>query len=56
MKMNRLTTLLLSVVLAFAFWAYVITTLSPDSEVTIENIPVILRNEANLEQRGFMVI
>lgn len=56
MPKNKLVTALLSVVIAFALWLYVITVVSPGHEETYDNIPVILRNEAELENRGFMVV
>ena len=56
MKKNKVLTLLASIFIAFAMWLYVITVVSPGSEVTIDSIPVILRNEPNLNERGFMVI
>lgn len=56
MKKSNILTLLASIFIAFAMWLYVITVVSPGSEETIDNIPVILRNEANLNERGFMVI
>lgn len=56
MTKSKILTLVCSVFAAFAMWLYVITVVSPGSEETIDNIPVILRNEANLNERGFMVI
>lgn len=47
---------LLSLVIAFGLWAFVITTEKPGSEDTIYNIPVVLSNEAVLNERGLMLI
>ncbi len=47
---------LLSLVIAFGLWAFVITTEKPGSEDTIYNIPVVLSNEAVLSERGLMLI
>lgn len=52
---NRIITGLLSLVVAFALWIYVVTVVSPGSENTYYNIPVILQNEGDLEERGLMV-
>lgn len=47
--------ILLSVTIAIALWAYVITVVSPNSEETFYNIPVNLRGENILNDRGLMV-
>lgn len=47
---------LLSVVIAFGLWAYVITTVSPEWEETYYNIPVVLNNETVLHENGLMVM
>ena len=46
---------LLSLVIAFGLWLYVVTVVSPESEKTIYNIPVGLQSESVLEERGLMV-
>lgn len=46
---------LLSLVLAFGLWMYVITNVSPGSEDTYYNIPVVLTNESVLNDRGLML-
>jgi len=56
MNKNKILLLLLSIVIAFAMWMYVITVVSPESEATFYNIPVVLQGEAVLEDRGFMLI
>lgn len=56
MNKNKLLLLLLSFLIAFAMWMYVITVVSPESEATFYNIPVVLQGEAVLEDRGFMLI
>lgn len=56
MPKNKLLTILLSALIACALWLYVITVVSPGYEETYDNIPVILRNETELENRGFMVV
>ena len=47
---------LLSIVIAFGLWAYVITTVSPEWEETYYNIPVVLNNETVLHENGLMVL
>jgi len=56
MLKNKLLAALLSTAVAFGLWLYVITVVSPGYEETYDNIPVILRNETELENRGFMVV
>ena len=43
---------LLAVVLAFGIWVYVVTVVSPESEKTYYNIPVVLDNESVLLERA----
>lgn len=45
----------LSVAVAIALWAYVITTVSPESEDTFYDIPVSYQNDV-LEERGLMIV
>jgi YbbR domain-containing protein len=47
---------LLSAVIAFGLWAYVITAVSPEWEETYYNIPVVLNNESVLHEHGLMII
>ena len=47
--------ILLSFVIAFGLWIYVITVVSPGSEKTYYDIPVILQNEATLQREGLMI-
>lgn len=53
---NKLWMALLSLAIAVVLWAYVITTISPESEGTYYNIPVVFEGERLLEERGLMVI
>lgn len=52
---QRFVNLLVSVLIAFGLWFYVVTVVSPESENTFYNIPVVLNNEAVLSDRGLMV-
>lgn len=52
---NKVISILISVALAFVFWLYVVTVVSPESDETYYNIPVALQNESILSERGLMV-
>lgn len=52
---SKLVMALLSLVIAFGLWLYVVTVVSPESEKTVYNIPVSLQSESLLEERGLMV-
>lgn len=52
---NNLIRVLLSLIIAFALWMYVITVVSPNSEDTFYNINVNLRGESILNDRGLMI-
>lgn len=53
---NKVLAVLLSAVVAFGLWLYVITVVSPESEKTYYEIPVVLQNKAILEERGLMIV
>ena len=53
-KNNKILTFLLCLLFAFGFWVYVITTVSPGSEATYHNIPVILQGSSLLKERGLV--
>ena len=48
--------ILLSVLIAFGLWLYVVTVVNPEWEETFYNIPVVLENEEILHERGLMLI
>lgn len=52
---SKLTSILLSLVIAFGLWMYVITSVSPGSEETYYNIPVVMDGEALLAERNLMI-
>lgn len=56
MSKKKLVYLLLSVVMAFALWLYVITVVSPESEATFENVPVVMKNQEQLAGKELMLI
>ena len=52
---NKIVMILLSAVLAFSLWLYVITVVSPNSDNTYNGVSVVLQGEAVLEERGLMI-
>lgn len=52
---NKVLAVVLSVVISFGLWLYVTSVVSPESEKTYYNIPVILQNENVLTERGLMI-
>lgn len=56
MNKNKIMSFLLSFAIAVGLWLYVITTVSPGSNETIYNIPVVFEGETVLkEERGLMI-
>lgn len=54
MTKNKVLSLLLAVTIALVLWVYVITVVSPNSEATFYNIPVVVQGEPMLESYGLM--
>ena len=52
---NKILPALISLVIAFGLWLYVVTVVSPNSDKTFNNVPVVKVNENILQDRGFMV-
>ena len=52
---NKVIYAILSFVIAFGLWFYVITVVSPESEATYYNVPVILNNESVMNEKGLMI-
>lgn len=52
---NKILSIAFSAVVAFGLWLYVVTVVSPGSEATYYNVPVVLQNENILEERGLMI-
>ena len=46
---------LVSILIAFGLWGYVVTVVSPESEAVYYNIPVVLSNETVLQEKGLMI-
>ena len=55
MLKNKILPFLLSSLIAFALWAYVITFISSEREGTFYDIPVSYQGEALLEDRNLMI-
>ncbi len=56
MTKNKAGAILLSLVIAFGLWLYVITYVSTSHEQTFYNIPVALSGESMLTERGLMLL
>ena len=52
---NKLLTALLSIVIAFGLWTYVVTNVSVEDTTTIHNVPVVFQNEGALTGRSLML-
>ena len=52
---QKILYILVSLLVAFGLWTYVVTVVSPESEGTYYNIPVVLTNESVLMEKGLMV-
>ena len=52
---SKITAIAVSVAVAFGLWMYVITSVSPGSEETYYNIPVVMDGEALLAERNLMI-
>lgn len=53
---NKILSILLSAVIAFGMWLFVITVEQPESEETYYDIPVVLQYEDVLTERGLMLV
>lgn len=53
---NKILAVLLSAVVSFGLWLYVVTVVSPESEKTYYEIPVVLQNKNILAERGLMIV
>ena len=51
MGKSKLYSMLLSVVIAFGLWLYVVNNVSQETEATFYNIPVAFEREAALDER-----
>ncbi len=56
MKRSKLIMLLLSFLVAFSMWLYVITIVSPESEQVFYNVPVVFEGKDSLTAKGLMLV
>lgn len=52
---SKLLTALLSIIIAFGLWTYVVTNVSVEDTTTIHNVPVVFQNEGALGGRALML-
>ena len=55
MEKNKVYSIILSVVISFGLWLYVVNNVSVEDEATFYNIPVVLEGEAVLAERNLMI-
>lgn len=55
MMKSKVTSVLLSLLIAFGLWLYVVTNVSKEADVTIYNVPVVLEGETLLNERNLMI-
>ena len=55
MRKNKITSILLSLVIAFGLWLYVVTNVSQEAEYTIYKVPVVMEGEALLNEKNLMI-
>lgn len=48
--------IILSACIAIVLWLYVVTVVSPESETTLYNIPVVLQGQSILDERGLVLV
>ena len=54
-KERRITSAILSLVIAFGLWWYVVNNVSMEDDITFNNIPVVREGESVLNERNLMV-
>lgn len=55
MKKNKIYSAILSVVIAFGLWLYVVTNVSSETDITFDGIPVVREGEVVLKENNLMV-
>lgn len=55
MMKNKATSVLLSLIIAFGLWLYVVTNVSQEADYTIYNVPVVMEGETVLNERNLMI-
>ena len=54
MRKSKLYSVVLSLLISFGLWLYVVNNVSQEMEATFYNIPVVLQGEPMLESYGLM--
>lgn len=55
MRKSKLYSMLLSLLIAFGLWLYVVTNVSQEDDITFYNIPVVMTGETNLAENNLMI-
>ena len=55
MMKSKFASILLSVIIAFGLWLYVVTNVSQEAEYTIYNIPLVMEGETLLHEKNLMI-
>ncbi len=55
LKESRAFYIVISVLIAFGMWLYVVSELNPDSSVSIKNVPITITGQDVLDSRGLMI-
>ena len=55
MMKSKATSVLLSLIIAFGLWLYVVTNVSQEADYTIYNVPVVMEGESLLNERNLMI-
>lgn len=55
MMKSKVSSVLLSLIIAFGLWLYVVTNVSQEAEYTIYNVPVVMEGEALLNEKNLMI-
>ena len=55
MMKSKFVSMVLSVIIAFGLWLYVVTNVSQEAEYTIYNIPVVMEGETLLNEKNLMI-
>lgn len=55
MKNNKLYSILLSVMVSFGLWLYVVNNVSVEDEITFYDIPVVIEREATLAEKNLII-
>lgn len=53
---DKILTLLLSLAISFGLWLYVVTVISPESEITIDHVPVELVGTGTLDMNNLIIV